>query len=105
MDEQKAMVRTGLCPVCGFELADGVREFSLCPSCGTEFGYSDAATSHEELRVRWVSLGGPWSGRPELRPLRWDPVQQLEAAGLDAAANRLRADLAGTGLSAASAFR
>jgi hypothetical protein len=93
MDEQKALVTNAPCPVCGFDLAGGAREFSLCPSCGTEFGYSDATRTHEELRNRWISLGAPWGGRPTLRPARWDPAGQLEAAGFAVAAKRLRAHL------------
>jgi len=77
------------CPVCGFaELAEppydsaGCASFEICPSCGTEFGYDDAKTSHEELRTRWLSAGGHWSSQTMAAPPAWNAKEQLKAAGM-----------------------
>ena len=69
MDEQQYE-----CPVCGYpELGEppwtGNRaSFEICPSCGTEFGYDDAAGGDEArrpsvynvLREAWIAEGMPW---------------------------------------------
>ncbi|MNT37727.1 hypothetical protein D3C72_1738810 [compost metagenome] len=77
------------CPVCGFHDAklppfeDGQNEWSqeICPSCGTQFGYDDAALSHHALRLRWVEGGAKWwATRPA--PNDFDGLQQLRAAAL-----------------------
>jgi hypothetical protein len=47
-----------LCPVCGYDrLEDPPGTFTICPSCGTEFGYDDAFASHAELRAKWLQNG------------------------------------------------
>src|ERR1017187_7282190 len=44
-----------LCSVCGYDrLEDPPKNFTICPSCGTEFGYDDAFASHAELRAKWL---------------------------------------------------
>jgi len=72
------------CPVCGFaELEQspydelGCATFVICPSCGAEFGYSDATTSHEELRKRRIKRGLPWSSRIVKPPSGWAAQRQL----------------------------
>ena len=84
-----------LCPVCGFEGLDepardahGLATFGICPSCGTEFGYDDAARSHTELLAQWTKLrtqwkkkGMPWFSRSKAPPAGWDPAEQLRRLG------------------------
>ncbi len=67
-----------LCPVCGFrQLALPARDDTICPCCGTHFGYHDYATTHEELRRKWVASGAHWFSRARARPPGWDPFEQL----------------------------
>jgi hypothetical protein len=78
-----------VCPVCGWNdppsppYADGQGYWALeiCPSCGTQFGYHDCNTSHQELRQRWLESGARWSS-PGLPPPDFDGVEQLKRAGL-----------------------
>ncbi len=66
------------CPVCGYnELDLPPADFTICPSCGTEFGYHDATTSMEELRQRWIRRGALWTSQVTPRPLNWNPWEQL----------------------------
>jgi hypothetical protein len=69
-----------LCPVCGFDrLEDPPKNFVICASCGTEFGYDDAFCSHTELRVKWLRGGAQWRSTVDARPENWDPLQQVDA--------------------------
>jgi hypothetical protein len=78
------------CPICGFPDVDaydehGYATFEICPCCGIEFGYEDAAPSHSGRRARWIELraqwiaGGKrwWSERERERPPGWDADAQL----------------------------
>lgn len=39
------------CPVCAYDaLTTAPVDLSICPSCGTQFGYDDVGRSHKELR-------------------------------------------------------
>jgi hypothetical protein len=98
-----------LCPVCGYpELAvapyyeAGVPSFSLCPSCGVEFGFDDDAgacgedlapglvgehsasnpayveAAHAKLRQRWIESGMKWWSSSIRAPENWDPRAQLK---------------------------
>lgn len=50
-----------VCTVCSYDKLDEPPEnFSICPSCGTEFGYHDEFESHDELRQRWIASGSKW---------------------------------------------
>jgi len=77
------------CPVCGFHDAklppfeNGQNKWyqEICPSCGTQFGYDDAALTHHALRLRWVESGAKWWA-PEPVPKGFDGLQQLRASGL-----------------------
>jgi hypothetical protein len=76
------------CPVCGYQhLVEpaydehGLPTFSICPSCGTEFGYDDSATRHSELRRRWIAKRMPWWSSSTPSPPGWDPIGQLKDAG------------------------
>jgi predicted RNA-binding Zn-ribbon protein involved in translation (DUF1610 family) len=80
---------TFLCPFCGFTGLEeppydefGCASFEICPSCGTEFGYHDAKTSHRELRQRWLASGAHWHSATIEPPVGWDPIKQLKAAQL-----------------------
>jgi hypothetical protein len=81
-----------LCPVCGFAgleeppWSDAAPSDEICPSCGTHFGFDDAAKGdaarrearHRELRERWKAAGCPWFSRATQPPTSWDPATQLE---------------------------
>jgi hypothetical protein len=79
-----------LCPVCGYPALESPPEdYTICPSCGTEFGYDDFASNQQArvqrwatLRSAWLASGSPWfdSGTP--RPGDWSPYLQLLRAGL-----------------------
>jgi hypothetical protein len=77
------------CPVCGYaHLSRPPEEFLICPSCGTEFGYDDAAPDwqpssiYRRLRAQWISDGMPWFSHAIAPPDGWDPYVQLRRAGL-----------------------
>jgi hypothetical protein len=57
------------------------RDFAICPSCGTEFGYDDVKRSHSELRLIWMLAGMPWFSHGTLPPFQWNAWAQLRAAG------------------------
>lgn len=74
-----------ICPVCGYaDLNEapydeyGCSSYSICPCCGTEFGYDDSSVAHSELRKKWVSKGMPWWSKHQVSSPNWDPVKQLE---------------------------
>jgi hypothetical protein len=71
------------CPVCAYAaLKYPPEDFTICPSCGTEFGYHDSNKSNAELRAAWVERGLPWSSRVIERPVGWNGLRQLQSAGL-----------------------
>ena len=78
-----------VCPVCGFtglfesQFSDGNPSFEICHCCGTQFGYDDANTTHEELRRRWLRSGAKWWSEAHPPPLDWSAIEQLRVAGLD----------------------
>ncbi len=77
-----------ICPVCGYDqLEDPPRDYNICESCGTEFGYHDANISHAELRRRWIVEGALWHDRRIPPPSHWDPVTQLGNIGYAATAH------------------
>src|SRR5579863_506886 len=43
--------------MCGYGLECPIEEFTLCPCCCTQFGYSDANRPHAELRRLWIAHG------------------------------------------------
>jgi len=79
-----------VCPVCGFdELTEPPwrgesSSLEICPCCGIQFGYQDAAGGdeagreriHAEWRRRWLTDGTPWHG-VQPPPTGWDAVTQL----------------------------
>src|ERR1017187_7696142 len=68
-----------LCSVCGYDrLEDPPKNFTICPSCGTEFGYDDAFASHAELRAKWLRNGAQWWSTVDPKPEHWDQQQQVD---------------------------
>lgn len=66
------------CTVCGYwQLTRPPQDDTICPCCGTHFGYHDYATTHEELRRKWISSGAHWFSRAQTSPVGWDPFVQL----------------------------
>jgi hypothetical protein len=76
--------------VCGYALDslpwDGeISSLEICPCCGIQFGYHDAAgdgpggrrTIYQELRNKWVAADHPWSSKSQPPPADWDPREQL----------------------------
>ncbi len=69
-----------ICAVCGYSrLAEPPLNFTICPSCGTEFGYDDAFASHVQLRAKWLQNGAQWWSPVDARPDNWDPYLQVDA--------------------------
>jgi len=69
-----------LCPICGYDrLLEPPLNFTICPSCGTEFGYDDAFASHGQLRRAWLTNGAQWWSPVDVRPNNWDPLLQVAA--------------------------
>jgi hypothetical protein len=68
------------CPVCGFpNLPDPPVDMSyeICPSCGTEFGYTDFRRSHDELMSAWLRTGPRWFATWVAAPAEWNGRRQL----------------------------
>jgi hypothetical protein len=78
------------CPVCGFDdLSKPPADYSICPCCGTEFGYSDAGPEpqrqiHASLRKNWIDRGARWHSQYMNHPPLWNPWVQLFNARLSA---------------------
>ena len=66
-----------ICPVCGFLMRYPPRDWHICPSCGTEFGYEDVGRTHEELKNGWIARGMRWWSPVETPPIGWSPIEQL----------------------------
>ena len=70
------------CPVCGFDDISGPRlKWSICPSCGTQFGLTDANRTPGEIRAYWISQGAKWQSTARQRPRNWNPAAQLRTVG------------------------
>ena len=70
------------CPVCGYQMDHPATDFNICPSCGVEFGYSDAGRSYDDLRGIWIHTGLQWSSRVVRKPKDWSPYRQMMRAGI-----------------------
>jgi hypothetical protein len=67
------------CQVCGYsKLEYPPDEFTICPSCGTEFGNDDFEYSHAELRQRWIASGMRWWSENDPIPDGWNPSDHLQ---------------------------
>jgi hypothetical protein len=77
-----------MCPVCGYRgLKRPPENHLICPSCGTQFGYSDSgpepiAQIYAGLRLYWVNHGSEWHSRVVPKPASWNAYQQLIEAKL-----------------------
>lgn len=67
------------CPVCGYPNLQEppLNSYEICPSCGTEFGYTDFRRSHDELRIEWLRKGPRWHAQWLPEPENWQPKRQL----------------------------
>jgi hypothetical protein len=84
-----------LCPVCGYDLwfapwvGDSAAD-EICPSCGIQFGYDDAAGGdpaarpavYAEWRAAWIAKGMPWDKGYSEPPPDWNPLKQLQRIGI-----------------------
>lgn len=76
------MRKMNTCPVCGYDkLSQPAQDDTICPCCGTHFGYHDYATSYDELRSRWLSAGAQWFSRARPQPAGWNALTQLLKQG------------------------
>ncbi len=67
------------CPVCGFDkLWEPAEDDFICPSCGTQFGYTDANRTHSQLRQRWIENGKQWYSPVFPKPLDFNADFQLQ---------------------------
>lgn len=71
-----------VCPVCGYEMEAPPRDYRICPSCGTEFGVHDVNASIADLRESWMKSGPRWWSRTDVQPADWNPIEQMESAGI-----------------------
>jgi len=82
------MIIENACPVCGYEMEDPPKDYRvrpsyrICPSCGTEFGVHDVNASIAELRESWMKTGPKWWSLTDTVPPDWDPITQMENAGI-----------------------
>lgn len=71
------------CPVCAFAgLDEPPEDFTICPSCATEFDYHDLIRGHDELRSQWIGTGPQWHSSVIPAPFKWDGMEQLRQGGL-----------------------
>ena len=100
---------TWTCPVCGYDglpdepwSKDGGSD-EICPSCGIQFGYDDAAGGDfaarklewQAWRQKWINNGMKWnSACPP--PTGWNPIEQLKNIGVEGRAADTGSDGAGT---------
>jgi hypothetical protein len=67
------------CPVCGYQkLRRPPEDYLICPSCGTEFGYTDFSRTWEELREEWKANGMQWYSPVIPKPFDFNPTLQLQ---------------------------
>lgn len=88
------VIDKNLCPACGFTLNfapldDNAPPYEICPCCGIQFDYTDAADDlegrkklHEEYREWWISQGMQWWSKGRVAPPNWDPKEQLKRIGV-----------------------
>lgn len=67
-----------LCPVCGYDsLTAPPADYSICPCCGTEFGYDDFNRTWPELREKWLKSGAQWFSDRTHAPQGWNAADQI----------------------------
>jgi rRNA maturation protein Nop10 len=85
------MSKEPLCPVCGYLLhapawVGDLPSDDICPSCGIQFGYADAAPGsparrqeiYRAWRRNWIEGGTKWHSTAQDPPAGWDQVKQLQ---------------------------
>jgi len=73
------------CPVCtynGLKKDSKEKLHEICPSCGTQFGYSDSGPAsqdfyHGMLRERYITNGCKWYSRDKPRPEDFNPRENM----------------------------
>ena len=76
------------CPVCGYKgLRHPPENHLICPSCGTQFGYSDVGSKPKaeiwaDLRLYWINNGKTWHSKVVPKPSLWNADKQLIDANL-----------------------
>jgi hypothetical protein len=91
------LIKDTHCPVCGYDLGfpawkDKSPSDEICPSCGIQFGYNDAAGGDEarrrqiyqQWRQKWIAEGMRWNSVGISPPPQWDPIGQLRQIGISA---------------------
>ncbi len=66
------------CPVCAFWMSKAPVDYTMCPSCGTEFGVDDVDQSFSEIRSQWLDAGAPWWSTLIGPPENWNPIKQIK---------------------------
>lgn len=70
------------CPVCGYDrINEPSLKWSICPSCGTQFGLSDNCRTWAELRHDWIYDGAAWQDGYIQPPPYWSPISQFRNIG------------------------
>lgn len=71
------------CPVCGYDKINEPKlKWSICPSCGTQFGLSDSGRTWEQLRHDWIyDDGATWQDGYFSPPPYWSPISQFRNIG------------------------
>jgi hypothetical protein len=67
----------------------------ICPCCGIQFGYTDAAGGdlqarerlYQEWRLRWIAQGMLFKHKGNALPQNWDPISQLKRIGVNVKQN------------------
>lgn len=71
------------CPVCGYsQMTEPPKDYAICPSCATEFGYSDFSKNYRQLRNEWLANGANWFSSATGPPFLWNGFRQVAEAGL-----------------------
>ena len=81
------------CPACGYSLDFAPwngpsASDEMCPCCGIQFGYDDAAGDPQKRqavyrawREAWLAGGMRWFSRGQAPPEGWDALDQVRQAG------------------------
>jgi hypothetical protein len=89
-----ALTKQDSCPACGFVLpfepwSGESPSDEICPCCGIQFGYDDAAGGdrqrrgelYQRWRKDWLAAGMPWRSIGQPPPPSWNPAEQLKRLG------------------------
>lgn len=78
------------CPVCGYnQLKRPPSDDLICPCCGVHFGLDDCSLNYDALRKIWLKNGAKWWSDATSPPQNWEPILQLQKAGLSYSLNNL----------------